>query len=184
MWCWLVANAEAIRAVILFVGLLGGGVGLYIARQRYLIADRNLLRERWQTGMELLSIHPERYTARVAGAAILSGILLDSESTEYDSSILRAFEAFLYSPPSFGLNFKNSGYVTDYESRDTFIVVTALRQYVNGGNAQPLLSIPSGLPFTIIRNTVEPNKGHHHYRKWIEMRGQPPEYDDQPRQTS
>ena len=115
MWCLIVENSEAIRAAILILGLLGGGYGLYLARWRCLTADRNLLRERCQMGLELLSLNPSRYTARVAGATILSNIL-NSNSSEYDSNILRAFEAFLFTPPGFGMDLENhKKHETDYE---------------------------------------------------------------------
>lgn len=78
-WCWVVENSETICVVILFRGLVGGGIGLGLARWGCLTADRNLLRERCQMGMKLLGLNP-RYTARVAGASILSDIL-NSEST-------------------------------------------------------------------------------------------------------
>ena len=176
MWCWIVENSEAIRVAILFLGLLGGGIGLYLARWRCLTADRNLLRERCQMGMTLLSLNPERYTARVAGATILSDIL-NGESTEYDSNILRAFEGFLFSPVGFGMDLGNhKKHETDYESRDTFMVVNALRRYARKQGAQPMLPLPPGLVFTITPNTVEPNKDHSHYKRWMEARRRPPEY--------
>ena len=178
MWGWIVENSETIRVSILFVGLLGGGYGLYLARWRCLTADRNLLRERCQMGMELLSLNPRRYTARVAGATILSEIL-NSKSTEYDSNILRAFEAFLFSPPGFGMDLKNhKKHETDYESRDTFMVVNALRRYARKQDAQPMLPLPPGLVFTITPNTIEPNKDHEHYKRWMDARDRPPEYSD------
>ena len=178
MWCWIVENSEVIRVAILFLGLLGGGIGLYLARWRCLTADRNLLRERCQMGMELLSLNPERYTARVAGATVLSDIL-NSNSTEYDSNILRAFEAFLFAPPGFGMDLENhKKRETDYESRDTFMVVNALRRYARKQDAQPMLPLPPGLVFTITRKAVEPNKDHEHYKRWMEARGRPPEYSD------
>ena len=111
-------------------------------------------------GMELLSLNPERYTGRVAGATILSDIL-NSNSTDYDINILRAFEAFLFAPPGFGMDLENhKEHETDYESRDTFIVVNALRRYARKQGAQPMLPLPLGLVFTITPNTVEPNKYH------------------------
>ena len=178
MWCWIVENSEAIRVTILFLGLLGGGIGLCLARWRCLTADRNLLRERCQMGMELLSLNPERYTGRVAGATILSDIL-NSNSTDYDINILRAFEAFLFAPPGFGMDLENhKEHETDYESRDTFIVVNALRRYARKQGAQPMLPLPLGLVFTITPNTVEPNKYHENYKRWMEARGRPPEYTD------
>ena len=178
MWNWIVENSEAIRVVILFLGVVGGGIGLYLARWRCLTADSKLLRERCQMGMELLSLSRNRYTARVAGATILSDIL-NSNSTEYDSNILRAFEAFLFSPPGFGMNLEDhKKHETDYESRDTFMVVNALRQYAQKQGAQPLLPLPPGLVFTITRNSVEPNKNHEHYKRWMEARGRPPEYSE------
>ena len=88
MWCWIVENSEAIRIVILSLGVVGGVVGLCFAAWRCVTADRNLLRERCQMGMELLSLNPKRYTARVAGASILSDILND-RSNKYDGAILR-----------------------------------------------------------------------------------------------
>ena len=176
MWCWIVENSEAIRVVILFLGLLGGG---YFAGWRCRTADRNLLRERCQMGMELVSLNPERYTARVAGATILSDILNSKESTEYDSNILRAFEAFLFTPPGFGMVLENhKKHETDYESRDTFTVVNALRRYARKQDAQPMLPLPPGLVFTITPNTVEPNKDHEHYERWMAARGGPPEYSE------
>lgn len=178
MWSWIVGNLEAIRVAILFLGLLGGGIGLYLARWRCLTADRNLLRERCRMGMELLSRNPERYTARVAGATILSDIL-NSNSTEYDNSILRAFESFLFSPSGFGMDLENhKKHETDYESRDTFMVINALRRYARKQGAQPMLPLPPGLVFTVTRNTVGPNKDHEHYRRWMEARGRPPEYSE------
>ena len=75
MWCWIVEKSKAIRVVILILGLIGGGIGLYLARSLCLTADQNLLCNRFQMGMELLSLNPERYTARVAGASMLSDIL-------------------------------------------------------------------------------------------------------------
>ena len=178
MWCWIVENSEAIRVVLLSLGLLGGGIGLYFARWRCLTADRNLLRERCQMGMELLSLNQERYTARVAGATILSDIL-NGNSTEYDSSILRAFEAFLFAPPEFGMDLgKHKEGETDYGSRDTFMVVKALRRYARRQDAQLLLPLPPGLAFTITQDTVEPNKDHEHYQRWREAKGEPPEYSD------
>ena len=178
MWCWIDENLEAIRVAILFLGLLGGVIGLYFARWRCRTADRNLLRERCQMGMELLSLNPERYTARVAGATILSDIL-NGSSVEYDSNILRAFEAFLFSPPGFGMNLENhKKHETDYESRDTFVVVNALRRYAKKQDAQPMLPLPPGLVFAITRNSVEPNKDHEHFKRWMEARGRPPKYCD------
>ena len=178
MWCLIAENSEAIRVVILLFGVLGGGIGLWLAGWRCITADRNLLREQCQMGMELLSLSPEHYTARVAGAAILSDIL-NSKSTEYESKILRAFEAFLFSPPGFGMDLENHRKgETDYESRDTFMVVSALRRYASKQDAQPMLPIPSGLAFTIDRNKVEPNKKHEHYKRWMEARRRPPEYGD------
>lgn len=121
MWCWVVENSEAIRVVILSLGLVGGVVGLCFAGWRRLIADRNLLRERCQMGMELLSLNPERYVARVAGASILSDIL-DDKSRKYDKAILRAFEAYLFWPSSFGGNIAGHRKgETDYESRETYL---------------------------------------------------------------
>lgn len=176
MVCWIVEHLEAVRVVILFFGLIGGGYGLYLARRRCLTADRNLLREQCQKGLELLSLNPERYTARVAGAAILSDIL-NSDSMEYDSNILRAFEAFLFSPPGFGMDLENHRrHETDYESRDTFMVVTGLRRYARRRDAQPMLPLPPGLVFTITQDTVEPNEDHEHYKRWMEARGRPPNY--------
>lgn len=176
MWCWIVENSEEIRIVILFLGLVGGGVGLYFARWRCITADQNLLRERCHMGMDLLSLNPNRYIARVAGATILSDIL-NSSSTEYDSNILRAFEAFLFSPPTFGMDLGlHKKFETDYESRDTFIVVNALRQYVRNKGVQSMLPLPPGLAFTITPNTVEPNKDHEHYKLWMNARSRPPDY--------
>ena len=178
MWCWIVENSEAIRVVLLFFGLLGGSIGLCFAGWRCRIADRNLLRARCQMGMELFSLNPEHYSNRAAGATILSDIL-NNNATEYDSNILRTFEAFLFAPPGFGMNLgKHERGDTDYESRDTFVVVTALRKYAKRPDAQPMLSLPPGLAFTITQNTVEPNKDHEHYKRWIEARGGPPEYSD------
>ena len=178
MWCWIVENSEAIRVLILFLGLVGGGIGLYLARWRCLTADRNLLRERCQMGLELLSLNPERYTARVAGASILSDILIGS-TVEYDKAILRAFESYLFSPSVFGGNIAGHKQgETDYESRETFLVVNALRQYAKRQGALPMLSLPPGLVFTITTNTVEPNKDHEHYKRWKEVRDRPPEYSD------
>lgn len=176
MWCWIVENSEEIRIVILFLGLVGGGVGLYFARWRCITADQNLLRERCRMGMDLLSLNPNRYIARVAGATILSDIL-NSGSTEYDSNILRAFEAFLFSPPTFGMDLGiHKINDTDYESRDTYIVVNALRRYVRNKGAQSMLPLPPGLAFTITPNTVEPNKDHEHYKLWMDARNRPPDY--------
>ena len=178
MWCWIVENSEALRVAILFLGLVGGGFGLILARRRCLTADRNLLREQYQTGMTLLSLNPQRYVARVAGAVSLADIL-NSDSAEYDTNILRAFEAFLFSPPGFGCDLgKHKKRETDYESRDTFIVVNALRQYARKEGAQPMLPLPPDLVFTITRKTVEPNKNHEHYKRWMEARGEPPGYSE------
>lgn len=178
MWCWIVENSEAIRVGILFLGLVGGGIGLCLARWRCVTADRNLLRERCQMGMELLSLNPERYTARVAGASILADIL-NSDSIEYDKSILRAFEAYLLTPSVFSTN--PSGHQrgeTDFESRETYLIVNALRRYAQQPSAQPMLPLPPGVVFTITRNTVEPNEDHEHYKRWMEARGRPPAYSD------
>ena len=178
MWSWIVENSEAIRIVILFLGVVGGLIGLCFARWRCLTADKKLLQEQCQMGMELLSLSPERYTARVAGAAILAAIL-NSSNTEYDNNILRAFEAFLFSPPGFGMNLEDhKKHETDYESRDTYIVVNALRQYAQKQGAQPLLPLPPGLVFKLTRNTVEPNKSHEHYKRWMQARGRQPEYSE------
>ena len=177
--CWVVEYSEAIHIVILSLGLVGGGYGLYLATVRSRIADRNLLRERYQMGMQLFSLNPERYTARVAGASILSDILLDSNSTEYDKSILRAFEARLFSPAEFGTDIgKHKKQDIDYESRDTFLVVKALSQYVKKLGAFPLLPLPPGRAFTITKNSVDANEEHEHYRRWLDARGKPPEYSD------
>ncbi len=179
MCFWMIEHLEAIRAAILFFGLIAGGIGLYLARWRCLTADRNLLRERCQMGLELLSLNPQRYTARVAGASILSEIL-NSNSIEYDSSILRAFEAFLFSPPGFGMKLGNHNKgETDYESREKFLIVNALRRYARKQDAQSMLPLPPGLVFTITGNTVEPNQDHEHYKRWVEARGGPPKYSDQ-----
>ena len=178
VWNWILENSEAIRVVILSLGVVGGLVGLCFARWRCLTADRNLLRERCQMGMELLSLNPERYAARVAGASILSDIL-DDRSSKYDEAILRAFEAHLFAPSFFGGNIAgHKTGETDYESRDTYLVVSALRRYTKKQGSLPLLSLPPGLRFTITRNTVEPNKDHEHYKRWMEAKGKPPEYGD------
>lgn len=103
VWCWIAGDAETTRNVILSLGLLGGFYGLHLARQRRLLADQELRRERCQMGIELLSLNPKRYSARAAGASILANIL-DGTSTEYDETILRAFEATLFSPSVFGGN--------------------------------------------------------------------------------
>ena len=178
MWCWIVNNAEVIRVAILFVGLLGGGYGLYLARWRCITADGNLLRERCQMGLELLSLNPERYTARVAGASILSDIL-NGNTHEYDEAILRAFESYLFSPSVFGADIAghNRG-ETDYESRETYLVVNALRKYAKTQGALPMLPLPPGLVFTIAEGAVEPNQNHEHYRRWLDARGKPPRYAD------
>ena len=176
MWSWILENPETIRNGILLLGVAGGFVGLRFARRRCLTADQNLLRERWQMGMGLLGLNPDRYGARVAGASILADILNDG-SSKYDDAILRTFEAYLFSPSVFGGNVaghkKND---TDYESRDTYLVVSALRGYAKKQGSLPLLPLPPGLRFTITANTVEPNKGHEHYKRWMEVRGSPPEY--------
>ena len=178
MWCWLAENSEPLRVLLLIVGLLGGLFGLYFARWRCLTADKNLLRERYRMGMELLSLHSERYTARVAGASILSEIL-NGDSTEYDSSILRAFEASLFAPPAFGANLGNHKKgETDYESRETFVIVKALRLYAKKQDAQPMLPLPPGLVFAISARMVEPNPDHSHYKRWVEAKGSFPDYSD------
>lgn len=178
MWGWILKDLEAFRVAILALGLLGGVVGLCFAGWRCWIANRALLRQRCQMGLELLSLNSERYTARVAGASILSE-LLDNNSTEYDSSILRAFEAFLFSPPRFGMDLgKHKEGETDYESRDTFLIVRALNRYACKKNAQPMLQLPCGLVFRISETTVEPNPHHPHYASWTRARGSPPEYSD------
>jgi len=178
MWCWIVEHSEAIRVVILSLGVIGGVVGLCLAAWRCLTADRNLLRERCQMGMELLSLNPERYAARVAGASILSDIL-NRRSSKYDEAILRAFEAYLFSPSVFSGNLAgHKKGETDYESRETYLVVSALRRYTKKQGSLPLLPLPPGLVFTITRNTVEPAEDHGHYKRWMEVRGRPPEYSD------
>ena len=179
MWCWITGNSEAIHIAILFVGLLGGGYGLYLATLRSRIADRNLLREQYQMGMELLSYRPDRYVSRVAGASILSDILLDSNSYEYDQSILRAFEAYLLVPSVFrrDLGNHNSG-DTDYESRETYLVVNALHQYAGKQNVLPMRPLPPECAFTITENTVGPNKDHVHYERWVNARGRSPKYSE------
>ena len=178
MWCLIVENSEAIRVVILSVGVVVGIFGLCFAWWRCRTADRNLLRERCQMGMELLSLNPERYTARVAGASILSDILND-RSSKYDEAILRAFEAHLFSPSVFGGNLAgHKKGETDYESRDTYLVVSALRRYTKTQGALPLLPLPPGKVFTITRNKVEPNEKHEDYKRWMKARGRPPEYSD------
>ena len=177
-WCWIGENSEAIRVVILSLGVVGGVIGLCFAGWRCLTADRNLLRERCRMGIELLSLNPERYAARVAGASILSDILND-RSRKYDEAILRAFEAYLFSPSVFSGNLAgHKKGETDYESRETYLVVSALRRYTKKQGSLPFLPLPPGLVFTISRNTVGPNKDHEHYRRWMEARGRPPEYSD------
>lgn len=180
MWCWLVSHADTVRNIILFVGLIGGLIGLCFAGWRCLIAYKNLQREKCQMGLELLSLHQERYTARVAGAAILADIL-NSKTIEYDEAILRTFEAYLASPSVFSKSV--AGHMsgdTDYESRETVLVVNALRQYRyrKGLGALHMLSLPPKLAFTITGDTVKPNEEHEHYRRWLEVRGRPPKYPD------
>lgn len=177
MWCWIVSHADTVRNGLLFFGLIGGGIGLYFAWWRCKTADQNLLRERCQMGMELLSLNPERYIARVAGATILSDIL-DSPATEYDHSILRAFEAFLAYPPRFGGDGETHKNPTDYESRDTIIVMIALRRYAKKPFAQPMRSLHEDSIFIITRNTVKPNEEHRFYKLWIEKKGRPPNYSE------
>jgi len=108
--------------------------GLGFAGWRCVIADQNLLQERLRMGMELLRQGQEHYAARVAGAAILSDILCNACSKRYDETILRAFEAHLFAPSVFGGDIVgHQKDETDYESRDTYVVVSALRRYKRKG---------------------------------------------------
>ncbi len=162
----------------LFLGI-AGLVGLVLAGWRCVTADRNLLRERWQMGMELLRRSPDHYAARVAGAAVLSDILCNTRSKRYDEAILRSFEAYLFSPSVFGGCFgKHQKNEVDYESRDTYVVVTALRRYKRKNGSLPLLPLPPGSVFTIKPDAVEPDTDHPGYKRWMAARGRPPEYSD------
>ena len=177
IWCWVVGNPETIGNAILFVGVCGGLWGLWIATGRWRLANKDLLRQRCQLGIELLSLNPAHYSARAGGASILSDILLDDGSAEYDRAILRVFEATLYSPSVFGgcVGEHQKGEV-DYESRETYLVVNAMRKYKKKQGSLPFLPIPSGLVFTITENTVVPNQDHSHYQLWLKAEGRPPEY--------
>lgn len=135
------------------------------------------LREKYHWGMDYF--HREPYTWRTAGAALLSDIL-DSKTTEYDEAVLGTFEAYLWSPSVFG-----PGHVghqhgeTDYESRETVLVVKALRRYQKRGwlRKRPMISLPPRLPFTVLEGVVTPNTAHPHYTRWCEVKGREPEYD-------
>ena len=182
MWHAIVDSSGAIHFLIVFSGSISGtfiaGLGLLLAIKKHRLLAQNSLREQYQMGMDLLNIKPRHHTARVAGVTILSQIL-NSKSTEYDNSILRSFESFLFSPPVFSGNIgRHKAGEIDYESRDTYTVVIALRRYVKQRNAKNMLSLPEGLPFVISQNWVEPNRDYPDYKRWIEARGKPPEYED------
>jgi len=156
--------------------LIIGGIGLIFAGWRCRTADRNLLKERCQIGMDLLSRSPQNYAGRVAGAAILSDILSD-KSREYDEAILRVFEATLFSPSVFGGDFgdhrKND---VDYESRETYIIVCALQKYKQKKGSLDLLELPTGSVFKITSNDIQPNKDHIQYKRWKKARKKCPRY--------
>lgn len=180
MWCWI--TAESVRNIILGGGLIGGAV---FATWRCRTADRNLRREKCHMGIEGLKIDSTNsYAYRVAMAALLSD-MLNQLSTEYDCSILRAFEAFLTYPPRFSGNVGEYrlGEV-DYESRDTIIMVNALRCYTTKKwwkrwkwRPEPLRELPKGSPFTITPRTCDPNTCCEDYQKWLKATGNtPPKY--------
>jgi len=174
--CFIAEHIEVINFIAISVFAI---FGLTFAWRRCRTADRNLLRERCQMGMQLLSqnLDSSHYTARVAGATILAEIL-DNKSTEYDKCIIRAFESFLFTPPVFGSDIGWHGRgQTDYESRDTYIIVSALQRYAKKKNTHCMLELPEGLPFIISKKWIRPNKNHPHYDLWVKARDRHPKYD-------
>ncbi len=175
--CFLLEHSATIRDWLIVVA---GVVGLVFARWRCQTADRNLITERYRLGSELLQKRDANgasyYASRISGVAVLSKILEDKKCDDFDEPILRAFETYLRSPPVFADSRPLAG-KTDYESRDTFLVIKALRMYCLDPGKPPLLPIPSHVPFRTTGRGVEPNREHDDYKEWMRVMEREPFYE-------
>lgn len=175
--CFLDEHHAAVRDLSLVVA---GAFGLWVARWRSRTADRNLITERYRMGSELLQKKDTKeisyYGSRITGAAVLSKILADKDYDDFDEPILRAFETYLRNPPVFA-DSRPLARKVDYESRDTFLVVRALREHCRDPNKPPLLPIPDHVPFKTTARGVEPNTDHDDYKEWMKVMKRKPSYE-------
>lgn len=173
--CFPLKHHEAITDWLL---IIGAAIGLCLAGRRCRTADRNMITERYRVGSELLQREGRsNYAARISGASVLSKVLADTQYDDFDEPILRAFEAHLRSPPVFAGSRGALADITDYESRDTFLVVRALREYCRRPqDKRPLLPIPRHVPFRTTEDWVEPNPDHDDYKRWMQIVGREPSY--------
>jgi len=149
---------------------------------RCVTADRNLRHQQYLKGSELLyspqtENRGQRYANRVVGAVTLAK-LMEEDPKQYDDKVVRAFEIFLSSPPVFSVDIEGHRKdETDYASRDTVQAIRALRRRsIKLKEQNPPRLWPNNGPFMVRNGDVIPNPSHNDYKRWLAVRGRPPDY--------
>ena len=164
------------------VAVISAVVGFGFAYWRCRTADRNLRHQQYLTGSKLLNSQVKdrglRYRNRVDGTATLAR-LMKEDPDQYDVQVVNAFEIFLSHPPVFSGDFEgHRSNETDYESRDTVEAVRALcERPPKRKKEKPPRLWPSGGGFMVTNDgDVIPDPSHEHYKRWVEVKGQAPNY--------
>ena len=116
----------------------------FFAWWRCRTADRNLWRERYQSGAELLDWKKNVYTARVAGVAALAELMV-KHPKDYDEQVMAVFEALLSDPP----RYCDGKGKTNFTSQDTVVVMTAINNRKTKQRKKRSLTLPERAPFTV-----------------------------------
>ena len=176
-YAYWIACPQYRKEIYQFTLLLGGAFGLVFAFWRCITADNSLKQERYRIGSELLDTKHNDYAARVAGVTTLAALARE-DLKNYDTIVMKAFEAFLAFPPGFGspIGDHKKGDI-DYKSRDTEEIVKAINFRTRKQRDGYRIKLPCYAPFVVTdTGDVEANPEHSSYLSWKEAEGQPPSY--------
>ena len=166
--------------VVLALSAIGVGIlGIW----RCKTADRNLRHQQYLSGCELLFSEDEdlskRYKDHIVGVITLAK-LMEKDPKEYDAKVVAMFQRFLSSIKVFGADIEGhkKGEI-DYESTDTVEAINALNKRPNRyKKVNPPKLWPSGGPLIVKNGTITPNTSHDHFKRWVQVKGRPPNYRD------